>query len=109
MSRAACIFCGEVNEPSKEDVFAKWIRKEFSPNSRLTIHPTLYYPKSNLAPYPIKARRGLGVISDKPCHPCNTRWMSRLENDCKSFLAAMMRGENVILDSRQQDLIVRWL
>jgi len=40
--------------------------------------------------------------------PCNTQWMSRLENDCKPFLAPMMHGKKSSLTSEQHELIVRW-
>ena len=42
------------------------------------------------------------------CVPCNTRWMSQLENTAKPILQRMVRAKRVVLDERSQRIVARW-
>ncbi|MGE0610743.1 MAG: hypothetical protein AB7O70_00205 [Hyphomicrobiales bacterium] len=42
------------------------------------------------------------------CVPCNTTWMSQLQNDSKDFLVPLLLGQNVSLHRRAQTLIATW-
>lgn len=56
-------------------------------------------------------RRGGAVTNRKEpvvCGPCNTQWMSRLENKTKPILLPMIDDESQELDEDDQRTIARW-
>jgi hypothetical protein len=107
--RRLCIFCGEPAN-SREHIFAEWL------------HP--YLPKNdeqNHASRFIVMDRDQDVVTDKRrsgeghsgrlkvvCADCNTGWMSRLQNQTKPFLLPMVRGKQIPLFIRQQQLLSAW-
>ena len=42
------------------------------------------------------------------CVPCNTQWMSRIENRAKDLLIPMIRGEPIDLAPPEQKTLARW-
>jgi hypothetical protein len=103
-----CIFCGQNNKPSTEDVLAKWIKKALGP-VEIEIRPFARYGKANLFKHVAKPKgRSLGVFSKLPCRPCNTRWMSALENTVRPILTPLFFGQKVKLTAEECRLIARW-
>jgi len=101
-----CLFCGKTEELTEQHVFGKWLRNlglkgrsmwEVSQGDGDAQRPPL--PPGSLF------SKTLRIV----CGPCNTGWMSRLENAAKLYLMDMFRGRgNIPLDEDAQLVLARW-
>lgn len=106
-----CIFCNRrAFPPSKEDVLARWIVREF-PRSTWSVERKFFY-----APYRPQdvqtqryTRRNKLLVSKKVCENCNNNWMSKLEDRAKIILAPMIHGQTTVLPEQSQLVIAQWL
>jgi hypothetical protein len=104
-----CIFCSKHNQPSKEDVLAKWIAREFPDRdkSRFEIRKGRF-DDASWPDRQFEAVGNLGSITKGPCIPCNNGWMSALESRVRPILVPLMRGESRALAKPQLSVIAQW-
>jgi hypothetical protein len=81
---ATCAFCGEPGA-SDEHVFAEWI-------SKLVGAPPAGWRVSKSSGRTTDGLRYLNVKTRAACRPCNTGWMSRLEQRAASLLIPIIQG-----------------
>lgn len=43
------------------------------------------------------------------CDNCNNRWMNQIEGRAKPFLTALIKGEPIVLDYEQMQMIAEWV
>ena len=99
-----CFFCGRSDsQPSKEDVLAKWIVREYDAAT-----PTITVTDGETGKVR-KARGNAGILTYAPCHRCNTGWMSRLEKEVKPIIIELMKGNNLLLTSSMKLVLSKWL
>src|SRR5256885_10757883 len=104
-----CIFCRRNDsEPSKEDVLAKWIAREWprGKKSRFRYQTGRFGTSSPDAVW--ENVGNLGVVTKGPCKRCNNGWMSVLEEKAKPILKPLMRGEASTITTDQKLWIARW-
>ena len=99
-----CVFCNRNDSrPSKEELLAKWIAREF-PDATWTVTRAL----DDQPPVVFTTRGHFGLTSRKPCTRCNNEWMSQLEEKVKPILAPMIHGEQTALSLAEQLILARW-
>jgi hypothetical protein len=105
----ACGFCGVVGQ-SKEHLWAGWLGKvilESRAQAGMKTFQAQIERGGKTISYP---KKDLELKVSMPCEPCNSGWMSDLENDVKPFMTSMaFRGEKTILDEDRQAKLLRWL
>ena len=109
-----CLSCGQTNAPeSGEHVFSKWLLKyldalrapishfRYQVTARNESHVTSHLKQVRLNSFQLRSI----------CQPCNSGWMSRLENDAKPIVIGLM--ERTLkpgkLDSEQRRVLARRL
>jgi hypothetical protein len=106
------VFCGE-NEVTDEHVWPEWVGRflrELMPDadfgkSRFEVNP------ETLEHQPVGRKWGgpqLDIKVKRVCEPCNTGWMSDLENAAIPYLKPMIRGEQVALDRQAREAVATW-
>lgn len=103
-----CIFCG--GRPlSKEHVWDNWM-KQYIPRDLPTtetysaiVHQTHKESKAYSQPGDPHSRR-LRVV----CEPCNSGWMSRLQERAKPLLIPLIKGDSTTLDLETQHVVSAW-
>ncbi len=96
-----CAFClRNDSRPSREDVFAKWIGKEFPG----PVWSAFDYPSNELR----FKDKNVGLICKKVCERCNNTWMSKLEAQVKPILLPLIHAKRTTLSTDDQLLIARW-
>src|SRR5713226_3175230 len=86
-----CVFCG--GKPlTNEHVWPEWVRPYLqSPYGRGTA--TRVILRHGQEPQSHSHQTDPATLEVKAvCKPCNTRWMSRMETDCKPYLLSMIEG-----------------
>jgi hypothetical protein len=108
MARPVCVFCRRKHSAtSEEDVFARWIAREYRAVKGLGWEVTSSNP--NKPVIRVGGRAGkLGLVSRKPCSTCNNGWMSVLENRVKYMIAPMLKGVSLSLLTSAQLDIAKW-
>jgi hypothetical protein len=98
-----CIFCVSTDNPSKEDVIARWIRRS------LQIHGDVHEYTGTVH---IGKLETLAVKLPEVCEGCNSGWMSRLEERVipvlKPLLLGTPRGRMYALDPSYQATLATW-
>jgi hypothetical protein len=106
---ATCIFCRRTDSPpSKEDVFAKWIAREWPGHKKARFTVDQYIDGNQVPDLTFETRGNIGLITHGPCTRCNNTWMSDLEAAVKPILRPLMRGKPTTVLKRQQAIIARW-
>lgn len=103
-----CVFCGQRNEPSKEDVLAKWIAREF-PDGKLSKFKVQAGWRGKEPDLHYMTRGHMGMITTKPCKLCNNGWMSELETAAKPIFQPLMRGIPRVITTDERLIITRWM
>jgi hypothetical protein len=102
-----CIFCGG-RGLTKEHVWPKWLRSVLDPSLATSRH---FYQTTGFGrmrtithrPGSIESRR-LRIV----CERCNTGWMSRLQNNAKSRLLPLVRGQYISLTEADHKILAAW-
>jgi hypothetical protein len=105
-----CRFCGGAGS-SKEHSFAAWIGRAMTPpldpDMTVTFHHRSENPEAGVAPTE-KQAKGAAFITRAFCVPCNTGWMSQLEDAAQQILEPMIRGQARDLSSDDQRVLAMW-
>lgn len=104
MARGQCVFC-KGGPLTREHGWPEWIDKFLVPRS---------VRRTAIADGHILSSRGEGTtVSGSEvrvvCKPCNTRWMSQLEDATKPILGRMIQGCGTNLDESAQQTLAAWL
>lgn len=95
------------NPPTAEDAIPKWILRRYPPER--TIHTWLDEEPGAPVTRRSQARGNLQVKVGSVCSPCNTGWMSVLQNDAKLWLSSMLDGRVTNLTEAAQQIIAAWV
>lgn len=109
-----CIFCGGFGL-TKQHVWPEWIQnvlpRDVKKHTQLIMRHSIIQ-KDNMIIQPEfvfkQGHPGSRKIRNVCCS-CNTGWMSRLEEKAKPYLAALMKNEEIILDTDIQRIISSWI
>jgi len=110
----SCIFCGG-GPLTQEHVFAEWI-KPYIP--KLHIRQELHaYSERRQGGVWIPKRERKGQRTGNPyswkvkcvCAPCNSGWMSGIQEKAKPFLIPLFEGAPTALDDEAQQLVAAWV
>jgi hypothetical protein len=107
--RGRCIFCGAYGL-TREHMWADWLRA-YIPRTMTEHHyrSVLMYPEGE----EVSLKRQTGDPHSRRikcvCEPCNTGWMSRLQEDTKPFLVPMLTGTSMGLHRRAQTILAAWI
>ncbi len=108
--RNHCIFCGGTGM-SKEHVWADWL-KAYIPRTmpNYGVGKNVFTPA---APPVSSVKRVQGDPHAKRirrvCKKCNVGWMSRVQENVKPYIVAMMTGKKMTLHRKAQTLISTWI
>lgn len=108
-----CVFCG-MTGVTKQHMWPDWL-KTILPRSGEShtqfitrfdlrtagvaiVRPELHFPRG-----PVGARKIRRV-----CATCNSGWISRLENDAKPYLSALILNQSIEIDGPAQAAIAAW-
>ena len=122
---AECVFCGGTSKPTKEHVWAQWLRKypafsdlvetEGSLGERFRLdEPKLQLDDEGdrfqeVVVNTHHVAKLLPHVTVPVCGPCNKGWMSNLEDVAKSVLHPMILGDQVIVSRHQQAQLAAWV
>lgn len=110
-----CIFCRKNDsEPSKEDVFARWIAREWPGHKKAKFNTVGGRfgddgkPMEHADIVEYGSVGNMGLLTHGPCKRCNNTWMSDLENAAKPIMKPMMHGVDSTLTTDQQLILTKW-
>jgi hypothetical protein len=103
-----CIWCRRGDSPpSKEDIFAKWIAREW-PDTKGSHFQIVGGMSGQSADRTFRAKGNLGLVTSGACTKCNNEWMSDMETAVGPHLKPLMRGVPTVLDAPARLVIARW-
>ena len=101
--RVRCLFCPNP-VGSGEHAFPEWMLKALGGRD---LRLSITMPNGTIHSW--KARSTKKVFKYRVvCGPCNSRWMSQLENHSGTYVVPMMRGDLMELDATAQTLLSMW-
>lgn len=103
-----CIMCGRVGPRSVEDVFPLWLAAAVGGLGPFYTTESTQMKGQEESSRERKTGSLANVKVKNVCHSCNTGWMSRLENDVKDLILAMVSDQSVTLDSHEQRHLAAW-
>ena len=102
-----CIFCGG-RGLTKEHVWPKWLRGVLDPSITTPRH---FYSTSGFGRRRTFTHRA-GTIESRRlrivCERRNTGWMSRLQNNARSRLLPLIRGQHISLTEANYKIVAAW-
>jgi hypothetical protein len=101
-----CIFCGG-RGLTKEHVWPKWLRGILDPS----ITSRHFYSTSGFGRRRTYTHRAGSIESRRMrivCERCNTGWMSRLQNNARSRLLPLIRGQYISLTEADHKILAAW-
>jgi len=108
----SCIFCDKKGKKSKEHLWPVWMH-EFLPNvgdGNNVRESTSFQSKQQTGQNIIKRQGHLFTTKFRiVCKICNNGWMSELENNVKSTLLKLIKGEPKTLNENDQEILSRWI
>lgn len=117
-----CPFCGRTDRHTDEHVWADWLRQYPMFEVMNEGYTGQRFQRSEWGVerdaegrYQEVERSRRHVQSFLPyftvtiCDPCNTGWMSQMENRAKAILDPMIRGQSVVLGRDEQTLLAGWV
>lgn len=115
MENKRCVFCGNVikganksnkSNKSKEHIFPQWLQDHLDLKQQ-AIFPTLYTTIGEVDKY--RQMTFNGFLSGFVCEPCNTGWMSKLEDAVKPILLGLIDGNYAgKLTTEDSGILARW-
>ena len=110
--RAQCIYCGSYENMSREHIWADWLReyvpREMERHSGITITVESDISKSTAK----KDKREGDFHARKlriACRPCNSGWMSQLQEKAKPHLIPMLTGSSASFYRAEQTILAAWI
>jgi hypothetical protein len=108
-----CIFCGGGNL-TKEHFWPKWaaVLLPTYPGNRHVEQVYTFVEKTKLVGPPSSQQRPGNAWTKKirvVCRSCNSGWMSGIEEDARSALTPMIRGEAHALNREAMSVVTRWI
>lgn len=106
-TQGRCIFCGRPGL-SKEHIFGDWLKYHIPLDMlqhTLVHHDGLDRLRRETTHNGDLFSRKVRVV----CRKCNSGWMSKIQNDGKSVLVPLMRGDTPIIDRPAQLKLATWL
>lgn len=112
-----CSYCGQIRLIGREHVLPNWLRAVFPHPDVQVSHVIRRADKLTLeGPVSLLAARGSSDGKTDPynqvvwhtCEPCNTGWMSRLQNDARPLILRLAQGDRWPLSSDEKALLSRW-
>jgi hypothetical protein len=107
-----CIFGGHDEKLTSEHIWGDWIT-DYVPRTMNKHHyANILIPRPGEAEPPIvRIRAGDPLSSQVPvvCGPCNSGWMSRLQDEAKPFLIPLFEGKDCALDPSARTAISAWI
>jgi hypothetical protein len=106
--RMDCLACGPTaSRPSNEHVFSKWLLKEFEPDASMPLYRRLDDGTEKQTRTDIKLD---SFRLKEVCESCNNGWMSKLEEDAKPIILALIRGQRelVALTDEERKIVAAW-
>jgi hypothetical protein len=91
---------------SREHVFPRWLAALFEDGGPVEMH-RIHQTKDDRQTAVHTARLFDHTVKDF-CEVCNTGWMHDLEEEARRIVTPMVRGQAVVLDAREQDIIAIW-
>ncbi len=116
--QSQCIWCGSKSNLSNEDVFPKWLSRQFPNRPRLLENIVrksdkivLFGPsgKLHVEPHRNKYREAYRLIMKEVCSICNNTWMSRLQESMKPIIIRLNEGLELRISDEERDTINRWI
>jgi hypothetical protein len=103
------MFCGKNDSrPSQEDVFARWIARQFSGRKKQRFRVNGASGSGPLEPIMPDTEGNLGLLTLAPCRRCNNGWMSVLENEVSKIMKPLIAGKSAALSVEDRITITRW-
>ena len=102
----SCIFCGRKGEMTDEHLWPKWVRRTLDESEWGKVVPHSVHPHDR----PPRGWREPVFNKRLPsvCTPCNTGWMSKVEDAAKGHAEPLVRGEPRVLGLRARHRIATW-
>lgn len=106
-----CLACGEPlhGQRAREHILPKWLQRHLG-ISELQVEPSHFDTETgqlirSRPPQPLDQ-----FVEGRICGPCNSGWMSRLENDAKRLMLPLLNSSRGIRDltHREQSIVARW-
>jgi hypothetical protein len=105
------VFCGASGQLTKEHVIPKWVARALIDMEPGDEPPDWFqqYNAGGLIERDVQRSVQLPSVAVRAvCALCNNGWMSSLENKSKPVIEPMIRGEEVVLNPKQQLQIATW-
>lgn len=110
MNQKKCVFCdGDLfGKRSREHIFPQWLLDHLGIKDE-EITPT-HFSRTTGEFVSIRKHTLDDLLVGRVCEPCNTGWMSRLENEVKPSLISLISASKVITDlsANERLTIARW-
>lgn len=103
-----CIFCDRASPRAREDVFPKWMSKEFKGKPPFTTDHRTYVRKGGTIKRSTKDGSFSTLKLKEVCTECNGVWMSRLEKVTQPILEPLIRGERTDLTGAKLRQLAAW-
>ena len=106
-----CIFCPFVGKLTDEHIWGDWTRNYVErPQKKHNFASIVAKTPTEEVVDPVRIRAGDPLNSQVKvvCGPCNSGWMSQIQERAKPFLIPLFEGKESVLDSAAQTLIASW-
>lgn len=97
------MFCGRSGSLTREHAVPAWFGRLFSPHAQFEITD-----RSETARQHVYAMAKLNIVGRSFCAPCNSGWMSKLEDEARPLLTQLILGAEYTLDAHALDVLARW-
>lgn len=109
IKKAKCIFCANPAE-SDEHPLPQWLDKVLGPRLNGAFH---FQTRSENQERRATVKKKSGEARSKRlpvvCIPCNTKWMSQLQDSVKPVLTALIKDEAITLNSKEKNILAAWM
>lgn len=107
----ACVFCGEFRPMTKEHIWGDWIRSYVPGGPKRHFMRDVEMVSRNVPESVSIIRRSGNALENFEkivCADCNTRFMSRLQNNAKPYLIPLLEGQKTVIGRDAQTAIAAW-
>ena len=106
-----CAFCNQPATMTREHIWGEWIKAFVPPAANKHGYQRIAVPRpgERVPEQPqIRAGNPVGATVPVVCTPCNSGWMSRLQERAKPYLIPLFDGQDVRLSADAQTAIAQW-
>lgn len=107
-----CIFCGYGGKLTSEHIWGAWVTDHVPRTmNKHQFANILVSRPGEPEPPNVRIRAGDPLSSQVPvvCGPCNSGWMSQIQNGAKPFLIPLFEGEDCGLDPSARTAVSAWI